>query len=133
MIITLLEDFNLDLFKKRRQNYQFKNYFNDINDILGGKTMVQFVVFQTWWKEVKGQQRESLVDHVCLNDPCKISNNTKIKLFFENHVMISVTYSETTQECEIICERDWKNYSKSSVCSLLAKQDWSIEPDTAQA
>ena len=69
MSSTLLGDFNLNFAKKNDINYSHVKYFDDFDDVLSDKNLIQVVEFPTWSRIVNNVLIESIIDHVYLKDP----------------------------------------------------------------
>ena len=52
---------------------------------------------------------------------------------YTDHSLITININHNKCEAEQVCRRDWRNYSKNSICSRLAILDWNFESDSVQA
>ena len=52
---------------------------------------------------------------------------------YTEHSLITININHNTFEAEQVWRRDWRNYSKDSICSRLAILDWNFESDSVQA
>ena len=129
----ILGDFNLDWTKKGVHGYQFRNYFLDMDNILGESNLVQLVNFNTWCRLVNSQVRESLIDHVYSSNPATILSVDGIKPVFGDHTMVNVLVKLNRPVPTTYQRRDWKRYSKESLCALLSVVDWNIQDDSVQS
>ena len=77
----VLGDFNMDYNKLNDVNYSHANLFNDFNEVLSEKNLVQIIQFPTWSRLVGLVQKQSILDHVYLQDPGAITDLKHIKLW----------------------------------------------------
>ena len=84
----LLGDFNLDISKKGLHTYQFKSYFNCLEQALSEVNNMQLVDFTTWSRTVNGTLRESILDHVYVSDPTTVYDLSSLKPPFGDHRMV---------------------------------------------
>jgi exonuclease III len=85
----VLGDFNLDWNKRDNPFYQLKNYFNDMDVSLSGKSLTQLINFLTWRRTVNNQLKESIIDHLFATNPTSIINVSSSEPLFGNHSLIS--------------------------------------------
>lgn len=128
----LVGDFNLDWKKKGAHDYAFKGYFEDMNEKLNHVNCSQLVTFNTWSRIVNGVLRESVIDHVYVNNPIDIENLHKVDPICGDHSMIVFTIKSNKQKPTHTLRRDWKNYDKSKLCDKLNQIDWSCDADSVQ-
>ena len=128
----LLGDFNLDWNKKGVYGYQFRNYFNDMDDVLSGTSLLQLVDFPTWSRVVNNQLRESTLDHLYCTDPSLITEVSGIKPVFGDHTMVVASIALNKPRPTTYLRRDWRKYSREVLLSELNKIDWNIMDDSVQ-
>ena len=128
----VLGDFNLDWNKRGCMNYPFRNYFNHWNDEMSGALAIQIVDFPTWSRTVNGILRESVIDHIYVQDPSAISELKGTKLIFGDHQMITFNINSDSTKDVYQIRRSWLNYSKGMLCDMLSNEDWSEMSDTVQ-
>ena len=111
----VLGDFNLDWHRQYDQSYSHKNYFADMEDLLGALYLNQIVNSPTWTRTINGVVKESILDHIHLVDPFVVNDLSKSWTSFTDHYLISFTISQ--QKCNIksTWSRDWRNYSKEAL------------------
>ena len=70
---VLLGDFNLNYAGKNDVNYSHIKYFDDFDDALLDKNLIQIVEFPTWSRIVNNVLIESIIDHIYVKDPTILS------------------------------------------------------------
>ena len=60
----LLGDFNLDWQRRHDVSYSHKNYFSDMENLLGTLNLNQLVNFTTWTRTINGEVKQSTLDHI---------------------------------------------------------------------
>ena len=128
----LLGDFNLDIRKKGLASYPFKSYFDEMDLALLELNLIQIVDFSTWSRTVSGQQRESIIDHVYTTDPLVIENLRAINPGIGDHTMITLCTNNNQTQQTFNIKRNWTNYSKESLCTLLSETNWRIDDTSVQ-
>ena len=76
--------------------------------------LTQLVTFNTWSRTIKGVIKESLLDHVYVNNFAAVSNVTFTVPVFGDHVLVLIdlkTRPFTTNET--VLKRNWSGYSPS--------------------
>jgi hypothetical protein len=103
-----------------------------MNEKLNHVNCSQLVTFNTWSRIVNGVLRESVIDHVYVNNPIDIENLHKVDPICGDHSMIVFTIKSNKQKPTHTLRRDWKNYDKSKLCDKLNQIDWSCDADSVQ-
>ena len=127
----ILGDFNLDYRKRFDINYSHKNYYLALNESL--QDFMQIITFPTWSRTVNNVNRESIIDHVYIQDPTSIFNLAECTPTFGDHKLIKFSISTGKNESKITFKRNWKNYNKEILISELSKVDWNIINDDVQS
>ena len=128
----LLGDFNLDWNKKNSQNYQFNNYLDLLEEKLEDTGLVQIVEGPTWSRMVNGILRESIIDHIYINDTALFSESEKMKPYFGDHEMIFCHYNDAKVTPSYTKRRNWRHYTKEKLNSILSQTSWTILSDSVQ-
>ena len=128
----LMGDLNLDWKKKGDFNYQFKNYFNYMEEKMCNNNFVQLVNFPTWSRIVKDVIRESTIDHVYTSKPTSINELYSIKPFFGDHLLVVIGVATAKPKVQTTFRRSWRNYSKTAPVQSLSEVDWNVVADTVQ-
>ena len=113
-------------------NYSHKSLFHDFDDILGELNLVQMVGFSTWSRIINNELKESTLDHIYCKSPMCISNISNIVPYFGDHRLIIFCICASKILIEPNLHRDWRKYSKDSLCCLLSDVEWSIDIDDVQ-
>ena len=72
--------------KKYDHNYANRPLFEDFDEHLSGKDLVQLVNFDTWSRIVNLTFRSSIIDHVYVKDPTNLSEIER-----KNYVLVIMT------------------------------------------
>ena len=64
MNCILLGDFNLNYTRRHDVNYSHAKYFEDFDDVLYDKNLIQLIEFPTWSRIVNNVLMESVIDHI---------------------------------------------------------------------
>ena len=86
----MLGDFNLDWSRRFDTAYSHKNYYEDMEENLGGFNLNQVVNFETWTRAINGIVKQSILDHIHLVNPYFISELKKTDLTYSDHLMGSI-------------------------------------------
>ena len=70
----ILGDFNLDARMLNRPDYLRKDQLKLLNDFAISNNLSQLVDFCTWSRTINGIKKESILDHVYVNNPAVINN-----------------------------------------------------------
>ena len=122
MILT--GDFNLDDLKKYSLEYSNSNLFTVLNDSLDRLNLIQLVNFPTWERMIRGTIKNSILDHIYVNDFSLISDITGSKVTFGDHLLISFVIGNGRHEVRHEVRRSWQNYSKEWLLAGLAHVDF---------
>ena len=76
--------------------------------------------------------REYLLDHIYVTDPNRITNLQSNKPLFGDHLCVMFEIDGVFEKPETIYKRDWRKYTKESLCNELMKHDWSFDDETVQ-
>jgi hypothetical protein len=130
--VIILGDFNLDWSQKGAACYAMRNYFDEFELVLSDYRLTQMVNFPTWSRIVNNLPRSSITEHVYLQDPCMVSILTVTWPIFGDHLLIILNLDLMTPVITPTIRRDWRYFSKESLCTLLESKDWSAKPDSVQ-
>ena len=116
----IMGDFNLDPKMNHRMDYSRKVPLKLLNDFALENYLIQMVNFNTWSRNVNGIRKESLLDHVYVNNSATVNNVKFTTPTFGDHVLIMVEINVKTERkpnMQII--RDWRNYSVPDFNALI--------------
>jgi hypothetical protein len=68
--------------------YQFKGYFQDMEDTFSELNLTQMVNFPTWSRFVNNIERSSIIDHIYCMNPLTLENLNSTKPVFGDHLLI---------------------------------------------
>ena len=120
----ILGDFNLDYFKKHSVNYTSSRMFEDFEEKLSDLDLIQLVRCNTWSRIVNNIFRESLLDHIYVNDPTICNDVTTLKPCFGDHMLVMVELNLSKLPASRVFSRDWRKYSKDALCTVLNDIIW---------
>ena len=123
---VILGDLNLDYNKRFDMSYQRKDYFELFEDYLGELNLLQLVTFDTWSRMVGLTLRSSLLDHIYVNNVTLINNVKHLNPCFGDHKLIMADLCIGKPVLNKSFIRDWRQYTKESLCQNLGGVDWSI-------
>ena len=129
----IIGDFNLDYSKKYDISYSHKHYFTALEDALSGQNLIQLVNFPTWSRSINGVQCSSIIDHVYVNDPTKITTLLSITPPFDDHTLILFSIRSTKIPLRDLYKRNWKFYTKEQLIFSLRNVNWEINNDDVQS
>ena len=68
LIPVVVSDFNLDYKLINNSQYHLQNLFDLLNETMDEGNMIQIINFTTWSHRINGIKRESILDHVYIQD-----------------------------------------------------------------
>ena len=110
---VVLGDFNLDYKKKYQHDYTHHVLFQDFEEHLSEKNLIQLVNFPTWNRIVGLIHKSSILDHIYVRDPTCLSTISNKNLCFGDHDLIMFTLKTKCFEKKVELSRDWRFYSKA--------------------
>ena len=113
----VLGDFNLDFKKKYQHDYAHHVLFQDFEEHLSEKNLIQLVNFPTWNRIVGLIHKSSILDHIYVRDPTCLSTISNKNLCFGDHDLVMFTLKTKCLEKKVELSRDWRFYSKAILCS----------------
>jgi exonuclease III len=128
----IMGDFNLDWNKKDMQSYQFNSYFDLLDEKILNSNLIQIVENPTWSRIVNGTLRESLLDHIYVNDVTLFNEASEMTPYFGDHKMVYCTYNDSKHKPTYCQKRNWMHYNKEELVMLLSQIPWEIKSDSVQ-
>ena len=113
-------DFNLNYSLVNNSHYNYKNYFDILNETVSCCNLTQIVKFPTWSRTINNITKESILDHIYINDITKFVNVTGIVTEIGDHKLITCSLNTTIPPIKPIYKRCWKNYENSSLLEELS-------------
>ena len=129
----IIGDFNLDYSKKFDISYSYKHYFTALEDVLSEHGLIQLVNFPTWSRLINNVQCSSIIDHIYVKDPTKLTTLLPIVLPLGDHTLILFSIRSTKIPIKDTYKRNWKSYTKDHLISSLRNVDWIIKHDDVQS
>ena len=118
---------NLNFAEKNDINYSHVRYFDDFDNVLSDKDLIQLIEFPTWSRIVNDILMESILDHIYVKDPTLVSEIQSTKPLFGDHLLVSVTIRLEKKASVSSFRRDGRKYSKEVLLSELSLVDWSSD------
>ena len=121
----ILGDFNIDYAKRNNRNIVNRRLTRTLNTLIENHSLKQVVEFKTWSRNVNGDFKSSILDHVYTNDPSKIPSVTQVSIPISDHVPVKIEYqfkSKSSRKKTMV--RNWKKYSKEEWLNLLREADF---------
>ena len=118
-IPIIVGDFNLDYNKAYNHDYQFKGYFDLLNETFEPLNICQLVHFETWSRFVNKIKRFSIIDHVYTNTPEIITDICPNATDIGDHVIVTFLIECQTKNQSPVMKRDWRFYSKEKLIRKL--------------
>ena len=108
-------DFNLDGGLNLSPEYYNKNLLNVLNLFATEFELTQIVEFPTWSRIINGIRKESLLDHVYLNNMATFNSVYYDSPVFGDHVLVITELSLLTVTTKVnnALMRKWSLYSKT--------------------
>ena len=131
--IIIAGDFNLDEEKRYSCQYRNKDLFVLQNEIFDQLNLIQMVQFKTWKRIVNNTIRESILDHIYVNDcsvPCVLDY---IEPLIGDHKIVTMQILGKKEAPKTIMKRNWRTYSKENLITLLNEIQFNIESNSVQA
>ena len=117
----VMGDFNLDARMAHNQDYPQKALLEILNNLTLEKNLMQIVDFTTWTRSVKGNIKQSLLDHVYVSNFAIVENVDFVVPTFGDHLLVKVELI-LVKNCYrnvIKIKRAWSKYSPESLCKKL--------------
>ena len=131
--IIIAGDFNLDDLKRYSHSYTNKNLFEILNSTFDDLNLYQLVEFPTWQRIVNNVKKESILDHIYVQDPTIIENITHKIPLIGDHKLIMFEIVFMPEKITPTLKRNWHHYSKNKLLNLLSNTDLNFEADQVQA
>ena len=117
----VMGDFNLDHGRDLRQDYCNMTLLKTLRDFTSEMKLLQVVDFNTWSRSINGIKKESLLDHIYLNNPeslCSVYFDTPI---FGDHVLViaELSLGAGTKQNNNFLKRNWRSYSSTKLNNYL--------------
>ena len=116
----VMGDFNLDARMSNRQDYLRKEPLKLLNDFALDNNLSQIIEFCTWSRTINGIKKESLLDHVYVNNPAVVNSVTFETPLFGDHVLIIVSLNmRSIASNPVSRKRSWLSYSNMKLKMLI--------------
>jgi len=129
----IMGDMNLDERRRSDRNYHLHQLYQMWDDFERERCIIQMVKFTTWTRVHAGTLRQSIIDHVYVDNQALVEYVEEISVTVGDHVPVMVSLvCKTKTERRTLYIRNWKNYSKENLELELAKEDWNIVADSSE-
>jgi hypothetical protein len=129
----LLGDFNLDENKRHLVDYNQKQLFQDLEELIGHHQYVQHVKEPTWERVIQGNVKNSILDHIYCTDSTIVGDVLYRDTIYGDHKMVILsTTNELTERDYKIQRRNWRAYSVDALIQNLNQVRWETDIDSTQ-
>ena len=105
----------------RKTSYCYKDQLYNLTRFALENNLYQTVEFCTWSRIINGVKKESLLDHVYVNNLSAIKDVHMIEPVFGDHVLTIVElHSNVENLINVKANRNWKGYSKIKMNDLVS-------------
>ena len=125
--IKIAGDFNLDDAKRNIIEYRYKNLFKMQNAAFDELNLIQIIEFPTWQRVINNVLKESILDHVYVQDPTIIVNVNSTKPLIGDHKLIVLEIAAEKQQPKPMLTRNWHSYTKLKLLEALATVNFKFE------
>ncbi len=129
----LLGDFNLDENKRHLADYNQRQLFQDLEELIGHHQYVQHVKEATWERVIQDQVKHSVLDHIYCTDNTIVDSVLYRDTIYGDHKMVILCTSNELIERDFkIRRRNWKTYSVDVLIQSLNQVRWGTDIDSVQ-
>ena len=129
----LLGDFNLDENKRHLVDYNQKQLFQDLEELIGHHQYVQHVKEPMWERVIQGNVKNSILDHIYFTDSTIVGDVLYRDTIYGDHKMVILsTTNELTERDYKIRRRNWRAYSVDALIQNLNQVRWETDIDSTQ-
>ena len=125
--MIVLGDFNLDFRMQQRLDYPHKQLFLKLTAVIENLNLFQLVDFPTWSRFVKNLLKDSILDHVYVNNLALVSNVHSVTPTFGDHLLVVADLTLVRPAVKNITRRNWSNYNKQTLLNTL--KNFNLEID----
>ena len=130
--IVIAGDFNLDDTKQNAIEYRYKNLFEIQNASFDELNLIQIIEFPTWQRIINNVLKESVLDHVYVQDPTIVIKMNSTKPLIGDHKLIIFDVAAEKQQIKPLLKRNWHSYTKTKLFQALATVNFNFETDQVQ-
>ena len=118
--IIISGDFNLDDANRYSVDYRYKNLFEIQNVIFDELNLIQMIEFPTWQRVINNVLKESVLDHVYVQDTTIIMKLNSTKPLIGDHRLVTFVIDAKKQQIKPQMKRNWHFYTKEKLLEALA-------------
>ena len=95
----VMGDFNLDVRMELRHDYNYNIPLRRLTDFTNANNLIKLVKFNNWSQTVNGVRKESLLDHIYVDDIAFIKDIDSRETTFGDHLLafIELTFCDVVQ------------------------------------
>ena len=109
----IMGDMNLDERRRSDRSYHLHQLYQMWDDFERERCLIQMVKFSTWTRIHAGTLRQSIIDHVYVDNQALVEYVEEVSVTVGDHVPVLISLvCKTKTERRIVYIRNWKNYSK---------------------
>ena len=123
----IMGDMNLDERRRSDRSYNLHQLYQIWDEFEKEQNLIQMVKFSTWTRLHGQTLRQSIIDHVYVDNQALVEYVEEISVTIGDHVPVLISLvCKTKTEKRTVYIRNWKNYSKENLELELSKEDWNI-------
>jgi endonuclease/exonuclease/phosphatase family metal-dependent hydrolase len=129
----IMGDMNLDERRRSDRSYNLHQLYQLWDEFERERNLTQMVNFSTWTRLHAGNLRQSIIDHVYVDNQTLVEYVEEVSVTIGDHVPVLVSLKcKTKTEKRTVYIRNWKDYTKENLEQELAKEDWNIRADSSE-
>jgi hypothetical protein len=129
----LMGDFNLDENKRHLADYNQRQLFQDLEELIGHHHYVQQVKEATWERIIQDQVKNSILDHIYCTDNTVVGSIIYKDTIYGDHKMVIMGTSNGRIKSDYkIRRRSWRTYSMEVLLQNLNQVEWRTDIDSIQ-
>ena len=113
--LIVLGDFNLNYAKIHNTDYNYKTFFDKLNEVVQSLNLSQIVREITWSRVVNGSIKESILDHIYIKDVTLVGGLAVTSPEVGDHKLIKFDITTSRHIPKTKMRRSWRSYSKDSL------------------
>ena len=129
---VIMGDFNLNYSLNHKTSYNYKSFFEKLNEVFTPLNLKQIVNFSTWSRVINNQLKESILDHIYINDVTLIKNLESISPEVGDHRLVMCTIISDPPVVKSVIKRNWRLYNDSILIQKLKDQNFTSQTDDVQ-
>ena len=117
---VVMGDFNLDARMEGIGSYNLKALLLNLTEFALENKLCQIINFSTWSRIINGTKKESLLDHVYVNNIASVKDVHYVEPVFGDHVLLMIKLQFRLETNEILkATRNWRAYNSDTMNMLI--------------